>query len=342
MPSPDDYLHAARRIADDLLFPDAQTVDRVGTLPANHLEALAAAGLYGVAAPVADGGLGTDDLPTMAGLVETLAEGCLTTAFVWIQHHGTVASVATGNDETRGRWLGPLCRGELRAGIGLAGLRADPGLRVRSVDGGFELDGSCPWVTGWGSITTIGVAARDEHDVVHHLLVDAVASATLGARPHELVAVAASGTVTLDFSHHVVEADRLLSTRPFADWRSGDANGSTLNGFLAIGSARRSCRLLGPSALDAAVDEARSELLAATGDAIGPARATASDVALRAAAALAVRTGARAVLLDQHAQRLVREATFLLVFGSRPGMRDTLLHRLGASELSAAEFSAAG
>jgi len=336
MPSPDEYLHAARRIADDVLFPDALAIDRTGRIPAGHLEALAGAGLYGVAAPVADDGLGTDDQPTMAGLVETLAEGCLTTAFVWIQHHGTVTSVAAAADAIRDRWLGPLCRGELRAGIGLAGLRSDPGLRVRALDGGFELDGSCPWVTGWGSITTVGMFARDGHDAVHHLLVDAVESPSLRVRPHELVAVQASGTVTLEFAGHVVEADRLLSTRPFADWRSGDANGSTLNGFLAIGSARRSCRLPGPSALDADVDAARAALLAATGDAIGPARAAASEVALRAAAALAVRTGSRAVLLDQHAQRLVREATFLLVFGSRPGMRDALLARLGAAPLSAA------
>lgn len=336
MVSPDDYLHAARRIADDLLFPDALTLDQTGSVPAGHLEALAGAGLYGVAAPVADGGLGTDDQPTMAGLVETLAEGCLTTAFVWIQHHGTVASVAAGDEAIRDRWLGPLCRGELRAGIGLAGLRSDPGLRVRAVDGGVELDGSCPWVTGWDSITTVGMFARDEHDVVHHLLVDAVESPTLRVRPHELVAVQASGTVTVEFARHRIGSDRLLSTRPFADWRSGDANGSTLNGFLAIGSARRSCRLLGPTALDAEVDAARATLLSATADAIGPARATASEVALRAAAALAVHTGSRAVLLDQHAQRLVREATFLLVFGSRPGMRDALLHRLGGAPLSAA------
>jgi hypothetical protein len=34
------------------------------------------------------------------------------------------------------------------------------------------------------------------------------------------------------------------------------------------------------------------------------------------------------VLLDQHAQRLAREAIFLLVFGSRPVIRDALLARL--------------
>jgi len=38
-----------------------------------------------------------------------------------------------------------------------------------------------------------------------------------------------------------------------------------------------------------------------------------------------VRTGSRAVLAGNHAQRLYREAGFLLAFGSRPAIRDELL-----------------
>ena len=52
---------------------------------------------------------------------------------------------------------------------------------------------------------------------------------------------------------------------------------------------------------------------------------------VRAAAALAVRDGSRAVTVEQQVQRLVREALFLLVFGSRPGIKSALLRRLGAS-----------
>ena len=37
---------------------------------------------------------------------------------------------------------------------------------------------------------------------------------------------------------------------------------------------------------------------------------------------------------DQHAQRLAREAVFLLVFGSRPGIKSALLRRLGAVALA--------
>jgi hypothetical protein len=58
------------------------------------------------------------------------------------------------------------------------------------------------------------------------------------------------------------------------------------------------------------------------------ARAAAAELAMRAATALAVQAGSKGILLDQHAQRLVREAMFLLVFGSRPAIRAELLARL--------------
>lgn len=58
------------------------------------------------------------------------------------------------------------------------------------------------------------------------------------------------------------------------------------------------------------------------------ARAAASELALRLAAALCVTVGSRAVLLDRHAQRLAREAVFLLVYGSRPAVRESLLELL--------------
>jgi hypothetical protein len=44
-----------------------------------------------------------------------------------------------------------------------------------------------------------------------------------------------------------------------------------------------------------------------------------------------VQDGSKSVTVDQHAQRLVREAQFLLVFGSRPAITSALLRRLGAA-----------
>jgi alkylation response protein AidB-like acyl-CoA dehydrogenase len=323
----------AERIAEEVLLPAAMTVDRADRIPAAHLDLLAEEGLYGLAAPPAAGGLGREDMASAGSVVEALASGSLATAFVWLQHHSPVLAVAASRRPgVAERWLGPLASGERRAGIALAGLRPGApggGLRVRAVEGGYVLDGDAPWVTGWDMIDTVHVAARDAADVIHYLLVDAAPAPTLAARLLDLVAVQASRTVNLSFGGHFVPADRLTGTQPSEEWARSDASGSAFNGFLALGVARRCCRLLGPSPLDAELAACRRALLAADATSTPDARAAASKLALRATATLAVQTGSRAVLRDNHAQRLVREAAFLLVFGSRPAIRDALLHRLG-------------
>jgi alkylation response protein AidB-like acyl-CoA dehydrogenase len=142
------------------------------------------------------------------------------------------------------------------------------------------------------------------------------------------VAVTASRTANARFTGHFVPADRLTGTRPYDEWAKSEAAGSALNGFLALGVANRCCRLLGPGPLDAELATCRAALLRADPAGTPAARAAGSELAVRAAATLAVATGSRAVLRDDHAQRLVREAAFLLVFGTRPAIRDALLGRL--------------
>ncbi|GHJ50322.1 hypothetical protein Cs7R123_76640 [Catellatospora sp. TT07R-123] len=325
----------AREIADEVLFPAALRVDGADRVPAAQLDLLASEGYYGMAAPAEAGGLGLS-WPEAAALVETLADGCLTTAFVWLQHHAPVRAVADSpRPGIRDRWLAPLARGEHRAGIALAGLRVpDAPMRVTPVDGGYLLDGQAPWVTGWGMIDTLYTAALDVSGDVHFLLVDATAAPTLAVRPLELVAVRASATVDVHFDQHFVPAERLVDRVPYADWSRSDSSGSAMNGFLAIGVAGRCVRLLSPGpaaeALAAELDAVRSGLLTADSATVPTARAAASALTARAAAALAVQTGARAVLLDHDAQRLARESVFLLVFGNRPVIRDALLADLTA------------
>lgn len=308
---------SASLIADDVLFPAAASVDLADRVPAAHLDLLAAAGFYGLR-----------DFDSLAPAVEAFAGGCLATTLVWTQHRGPLAA-AVGTP-----WFDPLSRGERRAGIALVGLRTPQPLRVRRSGGDFVLDGTVPFVTGWGLVDLLMVAARDADDLVHFLFVDADPAPTVAARRLDLVAANASRTVTLTFDGHRVPGSRLMSTEQFSDWTAADAAGSALNGFLALGVAARCCRLIGPSRLDADVAAARVALTAAgrsgAGAEIAEARALSSAVAWRAAGVLTARAGSRAVLAGHHAQRLAREATLLLAFGTRPSIRDSLATHLGA------------
>ncbi len=190
-----------------------------------------------------------------------------------------------------------------------------------------------PWVTGWGLIDVVHVAAVDEGGGVTWLLTDATATPTLRAEPLDLSVVAASRTVTLTFGGHRVPADRVTSRTTYEQWQAADVGSLRGNGSLALGLALRcAAALTEDDAVRGRVDAVRDALDAADatsdGAALALARADASTLALTAAGRLAVSSGGRAVLAGSPAERALREAAFLLVFGSRPPIRAALLDRL--------------
>jgi alkylation response protein AidB-like acyl-CoA dehydrogenase len=331
-------LEEARRIADCVLFPAAAAVDRADVLPVRQLELLASAGFYGAAAPASVGGADLP-LPEFARVVEALASGSLATAFVWAQHHGLVRTLAglPGSAAVRADWLPGLAAGRCRSGAAYGGLLPGPP-RLRATPnpaGGWLLSGQSPWVSGWGLVDVLHVAARGPEDTVVWLIVDAVERPGLTAVRQHTVAADAAVTVALEFARLPVPAARETQVVPFA---GTGATGAPLrtNGSLALGVAGRCLRLVGR---EQPADELRVELAAARArldaaidasdpDAMPYARAAASELAVRAAAALAVAIGSAAALAGSDAERLTREALFLLVFGSRPQIKAALLDRL--------------
>jgi len=142
----------ARQLAAGVFAPAAMGVEASQQVPPEHLDLLAAEGFYGLAGPREAGGLDVP-FPAACRVIEILAGACLSTTFVWMQHHGVVRAVAGGPGPLRREMLGPLCRGERRAGVALAGLLpGPPRLRARAAEGRYVLDGTSPWVTGWGYI----------------------------------------------------------------------------------------------------------------------------------------------------------------------------------------------
>jgi hypothetical protein len=177
----------------------------------------------------------------------------------------------------------------------------------------------------------IHVAARTHDDDVVWLLVD-TSSEGLHATPLRLLAVNASATVTLHFAGVRVDAARETSRFPWADWPARDAMGLRTNGSLALGVAARCCRLLGSSPLDDELEARRAALDRGTPETMPAARAAAAAFAVQAASAVVVHEGSRSIVLGTHAERLLREAGLLLVFGSRPRIKHQLLAHLGAGD----------
>lgn len=323
-------LAEARRIADDVLFPRAIATDAASLVPVENLEVLARAGLFGLAAPPAAGRPALAGMDEFGLVVEALAGACLTTAFVWIQHHRPVRALADStNSALRNAYLAPMAAGEVRAGVALAGTREPPQLRATPTDGGWLLDGVVPWVTGWGRIALLYAMSRSADGQVVSALLDAREGDGLSVKPLRLVAANASGTVEATFRRCFVPQDRVVSIEPYVPAPQYDGGGR-VNGSLSLGIASRCCRMIGPGALDNELLARRQQLDTATDATMADARAAATELALRSAAALSVHTGSSSLLLAQHPQRLMREAMFLLNFGTRPAIRAGLLQRFTA------------
>lgn len=348
---PHPAVAAARRLADEVLAPAAADVD-AGTVPRSHLDALAAQGLLGVAAPASVGGL--EASPAVVREVqETLAGACLSTWFVQVQHHAPLgAAVAAGRDDV----ASDLAAGRRVAGIAFSHLRRHPARPVVAErDGaGWRLSGSAPWYTGWGlnDVALLGGESEDGDVVLG--LVPAREQDGLRASPEmELAALRATRTVALSLDGVRVAADDVLVVRPWQEWAAQDAR-PTRNPVPAVfGVARSALDLLDalaerrgePAAAAAAsglrsrLDEVRAEAYHLLDDVDPDAeverrldvRARAHETMLAATTALVVAGAGASMASSNPAQRKAREALFLLVQAQTHPARTRALHRLAAT-----------
>ncbi len=341
-------------LAEEVLWPAADDVDR-GVLPVSkQLDRLASQGLYGAALPLQAGGLGLSE-HGFRRTVEVLAGADLTAAFVWIQHQGAAKRVLrSSNEALRDRWLGDLASGRVRAGVAVGGVRPPtPTLVARRDGSAWVLDGTIPWVTGWGLIDVVLIAARviddagtgsAEQDVVW-LLADAPQPVgdtttqidldvpTMTASRFQLVALDHTRSASVQLDGHRVPGDRLVARQGPEEWAAADSAGLRTNGSLSLGLAER-CRLLlegEEPALSSAIEQSRHALDTAEVEDLPAARATAGLVAWTAAGRLLVARGGRSVALQDSAQRLAREAMVLQVFGTRPPITRALLEQSAAA-----------
>jgi alkylation response protein AidB-like acyl-CoA dehydrogenase len=326
------------------LFPAALAVDRTGHVPDTHWEVLAQAGLYGIAAPADAGGPGLD-LPQIVEILETLAGGCLATAFTWVQHHGMLASVAaTTNQALRDEIVPGAISGQIRGGVAYAGaVPVPPRIRAQRESGGWRLSGHAPFVSGWGIIDVIQISAGDVEtgDIVAGLVNAEVQPGITTVTAQPLFVADASQTVALDVDGLFIPDDRVVSRVPRANFMANQNFGSRLNATLPLGLVGRCVRLLddagesaAATALRAEADAIRERLDAGLGDAttLLRARADGCELATRAAGALVAARGGPSLLRSDPAQLLARSALFTLVAASRPELKRSLIDHMSHTQ----------
>ena len=317
----------ARHLADDLLAPHAEQVDQEG-VPASHIEAIRQSGLLGVSAPVAYGGSAAPGAVARE-TAEILAGACCSTWFVQTQHHTPVMTLAKSELPVRERLLGPLARGELMSGVAYAHLRAYPRIPVRVTRerGGWRFDGTVPWYTGWGLNDVMLLAGVTDADEALFAFTEAREQPGLRpSAPMRLAALTASRTVSLELDGLWLSEDAVALRAPYADWAKTDRPKPTNASPAVFGVAAAALALLddkqaGP--IRTRLDDVRERAYALAEHPLPhehleerlSLRTRAYEVLMTATTAAVVAGGGRSLSLTNRAQRLAREALFLLVQG---------------------------
>ncbi|WP_043665926.1 acyl-CoA dehydrogenase family protein [Streptomyces xylophagus] len=333
----------ARHLADDLLTPHAEQVDQEG-VPATHIEAIKQSGLLGVSAPVSYGGSAAPGAVARE-TAEILAGACCSTWFVQTQHHTPVMTLAKSELPVRERLLGPLSRGELMSGVAYAHLRAYPRIpvRVSRERNGWRFDGTVPWYTGWGLNDVMLLAGVTDEDEALFAFTEAREQPGLRASvPMRLAALTASRTVSLELDGLWLPEEAVALRAPYAQWAKTDRPKPTNASPAVFGVAEAALALLdedtaGP--LRTRLDKVRRQAYALAEHPVPhehlaerlALRTQAYEVLMTATTAAVVAGGGRSLALTSRAQRLAREALFLLVQGQTAESRAAHLKALADS-----------
>ena len=341
-------LQAARSLADDLLAPHAGEVDTT-TVPRSHLDALGRAGLLGLAAPADDGGAAAS--PSLVrGIQQVLAGADCATWFVSAQHHGPVRQLAESAAPVRAELLPRLVRGEQVAGTAFAHLRRWPQRPVEAeqVPGGWRFTGLAPWYTGWGlnDVLTLG-GATASGEVVFGVVPARPQPGLSASEPLRMAAMTATRTVQLRFEGLVVPESHVVVRTPVEEWLRTDRRQAVNVNPAVFGLTEAAVRhltqrsteadlapgLAAAARLGERLDQLRSDADRLLDD-VPPddahderleVRARAQRLMIDATTALIVAGGGRSMTVTDPAQRLAREAAFLLVQAQTRPARETML-----------------
>jgi alkylation response protein AidB-like acyl-CoA dehydrogenase len=343
--SPHPLVVRARSLAAEVLAPQAERVDQE-QVPASSIEAIKRSGLLGVNAPQAYGGSGAPN-SVAREIAEVLAGACCATWFVQAQHDTPVLTLTKTELPAKERLLAKLATGELLSGVAYAHLRRYPQVPVRAVPkrGGWRFHGTVPWYTGWGLNDVMLLAGVTDADEVVFAFAEARQQSGLKASPPmRLAALTAARTVSLQLDGLWIPDEAVALHAPYESWAAGDRPKPANASPAVFGVAESALSLLDQDdpttkGLRLRLDKVRRQAYALA-DHPAPhehmeerlaLKTKAFDLMRTATTAALVTGGGRALDLDNRAQRLAREAMFLLVQGQTAEVRRAHLGALSAA-----------
>lgn len=351
--SNDRILEQALAFLRDEVAPNANAIDQDVEALKRALEGMCKRNLMALRRPAEYGGPRFSE-PMFRDFQEAVARYSGSLAFLQTQHQSAGSMIAKGeNEELKRATLPLMADGQRLIGIGFSQLRrpGPPILTATKSDDGYILNGTVPWVTGYGLFHEflIGAALEDGRAVFGVVPFTKSQGIDFG-EPMRLAAMESPQTVAAQLNEFHLVAENVAFIKPAGWIQNNDMINITLQGFFALGCARAALDQLLVAAerkgtvfllrayksLDQELTECRARTVEAqetdgeevTTNAKLHIRAWAIDLAARCAHAAVTAHSGAANSVHHPAQRIYREALVYTVSAQTLGIMEATLDRL--------------
>ena len=168
-------------------------------------------------------------------------------AFLQTQHQSAGGMLANSeNEPLKQEYLPRMGQGKVLVGVGFSQLRrpGTPLVKAIPVEGGYEITGVIPWVTGLGLFDDfiIGAILPDGREIYGIVIFREIIQETGGAiafsQPMELAAMASTNTVSATLTNWFLPTSKVVCIRKAGAIHEHDQKNVLHHGFSALGSAR--------------------------------------------------------------------------------------------------------
>lgn len=341
-------LNIATSYLKSVVSPQSAALDRDSHALHNALNGLGELGLLALQVPTNWGGLAAS-AATYYNFQQLVARYSGALAFVQTQHQSAAGMLVQSQNQTlKQEYLPYLSNGKILLGVGFSHLRrqGEPIVKAHLVDGGYRLNGTVPWITGFGIFQEFIVAATLPDDRAVFGLVPFGNSGSITISDVlPLAAMSSTNTVTATLNNWLLKCDRIVSIKPPGWIQQNDKQNVLKATALALGCALASLDVIQATysnkqlsfihlaweKLHLEVSQCRTAVDKATHESFETklkSRAWAIDLAVRCAqCAIAVSSGA-ANYNHHPAQRIYREALVYTVSGQSTDLMAATLERL--------------
>lgn len=328
----------------------ANETDQAGSWPEEDVERLAGAGLLRAALPENLGGAGTSALEQHL-VYEAIARGSLALALILSQHDAAVGLIAGSEAPGRAAALEAIAGGAL-ATVGVAQITTSrqggaPVLEAVADEAGYRVRGLVPWSTGAAKAQFVVTAAASVGGEPILFLLPTDSRGLTIDPPLPLVALRSTWTTSMHLRDVFVPHEAVLR-RPGEKVLTRPNHLPLGQAFLAMGLCRGALDLIrehsSPAAsaayerFDAQLTTIRARVLelcdpqneAASAEETPAVRGQCNELAVRLTHAAVALYKGTALLAGHPAQRLAREAMFLLVWSCPNPVIDCTVEMLSA------------